>query len=260
MKRSILLMMVTFIAYTSFAGLKPKDVLPKEKARFRHSDISLRGGLSLGFPLGPLVVGAKGLPKPAPSLGATYNYRFSPKWAGKIGVHYYWMKTAFETPYKDVVYIGDLPITTSSGTIYVYDTANIMYTIVKDGLFNNHYIAVPVMAEYSIRKGWRVEVGAYMSFLLKSQMTGMATEVITGDGSTLSEPVVFDESKRFNKIDYGTKFGVSYELRNKMFFGMQGTIGIRDIFQKEFTAPPGDYRNMVMHFDIGYRLGGSKRL
>lgn len=260
MKKSIFWILTLMVTCSSFAGIKLKDALPKEKARFRHSDVTFRGGISLGFPLGPLVVGAKGLPKPAPSMSAFYNYRFSPKWAGKIGVHYYWMKTAFETPYKDVVYVGDLPITTSSGTIYIYDTANIMYTVVKDGLFNNHYVSVPVMAEYTIRKGWRVELGGYVAFLLRSQMTGMATEVITGDGSLLSEPVVFDESKRFNKIDYGTKFGASYELRNKMFFGMQGTVGIRDIFQKEFTAPPGDYRNMVIHFDIGYRLGGSKRL
>jgi hypothetical protein len=262
MKRFFVFLSFLFFSINAIAGLKPKEIdsSPRDKNRFRQNDISIKAGMSLGFPLGTLVQDAKGMPKPAPSLALYFNHRFNPRWAGKAGVHYYWLKTAFETPYKDIVYIGDLPITTPEGTIYVYDTANIKYTVVKNGLFNNHYVGLPVMVEYSMRKGWRFNVGGYVAFLLKSQMTGMATEVITGDGSLLAEPVVFDESKRFNKIDYGVKTGFNYELKNRLNFGLDATIGIRDIFMKEFTAPPGDYRNMILHFDIGYRLGGSKRL
>lgn len=231
---------------------------------FRRSDAGIRIGASFGFPLGPLVEGATGLPMPAPSLGLFYSYRLNPKWSIQVGGEHYWMKARFETPYANFQYAGEIEIRMEDGsTQFVNDTVNIVYALVKDGLFDNRYLSVPITAHYHFKKGWSIAFGGYAAYKLRSSMTGVATDVFVGNSEDFSEVVGeidFDESNRFRRIDYGINLGGNYELNSGVNFDLRVVAGLSDIFKSDFTAPPGAYRNLVLQATVGYRLGGSRRL
>lgn len=244
-------------------GLMSFQVTEARNKTFRKSDAGIRVGAAFGFPLGPLVEGATGLPMPAPSLGLFYSHRFTPKWSVQIGAEHYWMKAKFETPYANFQYVGELEIKTDQGTQFVNDTVNIVYALVKDGLFDNRYLSLPITAHYHFRKGWSISFGGYGAYKLRSNMTGIATDVFVGNKEDYSEVVgeiIFDESKRFRKFDFGLNVGGNYELKSGINFDLRVVTGLTDIFRKDFTAPPGAYRNVVMQATVGYRLGGSRRI
>jgi hypothetical protein len=241
------------LAESAIAGDRP----------FRRSDAGIRIGASFGFPLGPLVEGATGLPMPAPSLGLFYAYRLSPKWSLQVGGEHYWMKAQFETPYANFQYAGDLEIITDQGTQIVNDTVNIVYAFVKEGLFDNRYLSMPITAHYHFKKGWSIAFGSYVAYKLRSTMTGVATDVYVGNSEDYSEVVGeidFDESDRFRRFDYGLNLGGNYEMKSGLNFDLRVVAGLSDIFKSDFTAPPGTYRNIVMQATLGYRLGGTRRL
>lgn len=244
-------------------GVLAIQVAEARNKAFRKSDAGIRAGASFGFPLGPLVEGATGLPMPAPSLGLFYSYKFNPKWSIQIGAEHYWMKARFETPYANFQYVGELEILTNEGTQFINDTVNIVYAFVKDGLFDNRYLSLPITAHYHFRKGWSIHFGGYAAYKLRSNMTGVATDVYVGNMEDYSEVVGeidFDESSRFRKYDFGVNFGGNYELKSGVNFDLRVVTGMSDIFKKDFTAPPGTYRNVVMQATVGYRLGGARRI
>lgn len=249
----IALAIILMLTQSASAGDRP----------FRRSDAGIRLGASFGFPLGPLVEGATGLPMPAPSLGLFYSYRLNPKWSLQVGGEHYWMKARFETPYANFQYAGDLEIITDQGTQIINDTVNIVYALVKDGLFDNRYLSVPITAHYHFRKGWSIAFGGYVAYKLRSSMTGVATDVYVGneeDYSAVVGNVDFDESDRFRRFDYGLNLGGNYEMQSGINFDLRVVAGMSDIFKSDFTAPPGAYRNLVLQATLGYRLGGSRRL
>lgn len=220
--------------------------------------------MSLAFPLGPLVEGAKGVPFPGPVLGINSRFYLSNKFSMQLGVNYYWNQTRFETPYANFTYIGDIDIKMPDGSfIKQKDTVNIYYAVVKDGLFSNKYIGFPLSANLHINKVWSLNAGAYFAILLKGGMTGEATEVVLGDGSSsdfqVADNVPFDQGDQFNKFDYGMNFGTNAQLPNGFNFDLKVNMGIASMFKKEFTAPPGIYRNVFIQGTLGYRLGARER-
>lgn len=240
------------------------DAFAVRNKKFRRSEIGVKTGVSLGFPFGRIIPkGATGLPMPAPSLGVSYSYNFSPRWSAKIGIDYYWMKARFETPYNNIIYKGDVLIENPDGSTTLMENAevNIDYALVKDGLFDNRYVSIPLLASYHMKKGWSVQFGPYVAYKLQSNMTGKATDVVLGGGNLLADDFVdFDESNQFKQFDFGLNVGGNYELKSGINFNLNLVAGVVDIFKKEFTAPPGPYSNMVLQAGIGYRIGGSRRL
>ena len=230
----------------------------------RRSEVDIKTGFSLGVPFGRIIPeGATGLPLPAPSLGISYSYNFSPRWSAKIGIDYYWMKARFETPYNNIIYKGDVKIKNADGSTTLIENAevNIDYALVKDGLFDNRYFAIPLLASYHMKKGWSVIFGPYIAYKIQSNMTGKATDVVLGGGNLLAEEFIdFNESDQFNQFDFGFNVGGNYELRSGINFNLNLVTGVVDIFKKEFTAPPGPYTNLIFQAGIGYKIGGSRRL
>ena len=144
-----------------------------------------------------------------------------------------------------------------------FDTVNIYYAVVKDGLFSNKYLGFPIQGNLHINKVWSLNAGAYFAILLKGGMTGMATDVVLGDGSSsdfqVSDDVPFDQGDQFAKFDYGMNFGTNAQLPNGFNFDLKVNMGIASMFKRSFTAPPGIYRNVFFQGTLGYRLGARER-
>ncbi|HMU98150.1 MAG TPA: outer membrane beta-barrel protein [Chitinophagales bacterium] len=234
------------------------------KVKMSKMDYGINVGMTLAFPLGVLVEGAKGMPFPGPSIGINTRYYFSNKFSIQAGINYYWNQTRFETPYANFSYVGAIDISMPDGsTVQKFDTVNIYYAVVKDGLFSNKYLGFPIQGNLHINKVWSLNAGAYLAILLKGGMTGMATDVVLGDGSSsdfqVSDDVPFDQGDQFAKFDYGMNFGTNAQLPNGFNFDLKVNMGIASMFKRSFTAPPGIYRNVFFQGTLGYRLGAKER-
>lgn len=232
--------------------------------KLRKVDYGVRMGMSLAFPLGPLVEKASGMPVPGPVIGVNTRYYLSNKWSVQLGLDYTWNQTRFETPYSNFTYEGPIDIKMPDGsTIQQTDTVNIYYAVVRNGLFKNRYFAIPIQANYHFNKVWSISMGGYVAILTKGGMTGLATNVVLGDGSSsdfrVADDVPFDQSDQFSKWDYGLNFGANAQLPNGFNFDLRVNGGIASLFKKEFSAPPGIYRNVAMQGTIGYRIGSRER-
>lgn len=266
MKHSVILIFLVCIMSNGFAKYKTfkfkrEKVAVEKMSKF---DFGIRMGMNLAFPLGPLVEKAEGVPFPSPVLGLDTRYYFSNKWSIQLGAMYYWNQTRFQTPYANFTFIGPIDITLPDGSItQVNDTVNIYYAVVKDGLFKNKFFGIPLHANFHINKVWSINLGGYFSVLLKGGMTGMATQVVLGDGSSsdfkVGDDVPFDQSDQFNKFDYGFNVGTNAQLPNGFNFDLKINTGIASMFKKDFTAPPGTYHHVFIQGTLGYRLGARER-
>lgn len=264
-KKYLILFSILLMATSGWSKEKTKKQKIKEPTvKMSKLDYGMNLGMCLAFPAGPLVQNAQGMPFPGPVINGNIRYYFSNKISTQLGVTYYWNQTRFQTPYSNFTYIGNIDINMPDGsTIQQYDTVNIFYAVVKDGLFKNKFIGIPIHCNYHFNKVWSMSLGGYFAILLKGGMTGVATDVVLGDGSSsdfqVADDVPFDQGDQFNKFDYGLNVGANAQLPNGFNFDLKVNTGLASMFKKEFTAPPGTYRNIFIQGTLGFRIGARER-
>lgn len=267
-----------FIAAFIFLEISPisartrikKDRLEKsERLNNFRSNLGFKAGASFGFPAGAIPKGASGMPLPAPTLGMYYNLHFknNSRWSVMTGLETYALKANFSAPYSQFEYVGNI-------AKYIYgdnqsdriDSVFIDKAFVEGGRFNNRYLSVPIMAQYSFRKGWSLVFGGYVSHILRREMTGTAKDIYFGDRTNpnysikVNGEMPFEESNKIKKWDFGLNVGGNYELKSGINFDLRVNAGLTDFFVKEFTAPPSAYHTIVVQTTIGYRIGGGRKI
>lgn len=114
------------------------------------------------------------------------------------------------------------------------------------------YLNIPLIAKFYPFEGFAIELGPQLGLLLS------ATEKYTD-----SEGSEKDDVKDFyNPLDFGVAAGVSYRLKNGIFFGIRFTKGISNINDTDFDSVPEDdfdydyddyeNRNNVLQLSGGY--------
>lgn len=96
------------------------------------------------------------------------------------------------------------------------------------------YINVPVLFQYMVNDGVRIETGPQVGFLLNAKAKA-------GD-------VKSDIKKNFENIDFSWGFGVGYITHSKLGFDLRYNLGITDI-SKNSTV-----KNNVFQFGIFYQF------
>lgn len=259
------LILIISIISIFVCNLKAKTPTKNEINKILNIDLGFRGGMSLSFPIGPLVEKASGMPFPGPVIGLNSRIYLTKKWSLQLGIDYHWNQTRFETPYANFTYAGPIQIKMPDGSIFEQvDTVNIYYAFVRDGKFKNCYLTLPLQTVYQVNSVWNLNWGGYVSLLLRGGMTGLATNVVLGDGSSsdfrLADDVPFDQSNQINKLDWGLNLGAGAQLPSGFCIDVRLMSGLGSLFKKEFTAPPGVYRNFSMQGTVGYRWQKKQRL
>ncbi|TDW46612.1 outer membrane protein with beta-barrel domain [Flavobacterium sp. 270] len=103
--------------------------------------------------------------------------------------------------------------------------------------FNNdvvalNYLNVPLIGKYYITKGFSVEAGPQIGFLLSAK----------------NEKVNVKDS--FNTFDFGVNFGLGYKLENGLNFGARYNLGLTDINNIEGSSSKN--KNGVFQISVGY--------
>lgn len=97
--------------------------------------------------------------------------------------------------------------------------------------FNNdivamNYLNIPLMGKYYLAKGFSVEAGPQIGFLLSAKNEGVKV------------------TNSFTTFDFGANFGLGYKLENGLNFSARYNLGI--------TRVDTDNRNGVFQASVGY--------
>ncbi|MEM6687277.1 MAG: porin family protein [Bacteroidota bacterium] len=101
-----------------------------------------------------------------------------------------------------------------------------------------NYLNVPVLAKYYVFKGFSVEVGPQVGFLLSAEVD---------DGMQ-----VVSAKDQIKTIDVGVTIGIGYKLTNGLNFGVRYNAGFTNINDVSNTNTKNN--NGVMQLSIGYFL------
>ncbi|MDQ6527699.1 porin family protein [Flavobacterium sp. LHD-85] len=103
--------------------------------------------------------------------------------------------------------------------------------------FNNdviamNYLNIPLMGKYYVTKGFSLEAGPQIGFLLsaKNEKT--------------------DVKDSFNTFDFGVNFGLGYKLENGLNFGVRYNLGLTDINNVDNSSIKN--KNGVFQVSVGY--------
>jgi hypothetical protein len=94
------------------------------------------------------------------------------------------------------------------------------------------YLNIPLMGKYYLTKGFSVEAGPQIGFLLAAK----------------NEKVNVKDS--FNTVDFGVNFGLGYKLENGLNFGVRYNLGLTDINNVDNSSVKN--KNSVFQVSVGY--------
>ncbi|RKR09269.1 outer membrane protein with beta-barrel domain [Flavobacterium sp. 90] len=94
------------------------------------------------------------------------------------------------------------------------------------------YLNVPLMGKYYLTKGFSVEAGPQIGFLLAAK----------------NEKINVKDS--FNTVDFGVNFGLGYKLDNGLNFGVRYNLGLTDINNVDNSSIKN--KNSVFQVSVGY--------
>ncbi|MCV9929025.1 PorT family protein [Flavobacterium sp. LS1R49] len=102
------------------------------------------------------------------------------------------------------------------------------------------YLNIPVLAKYYITKEFTVEAGPQIGFLLSAKEDG------------------HDAKDYYKSVDLGFNLGAGYNFTENLSAGIRYTIGISDVYEKEYDNLENylDYsvRNSVLALSLGYKF------
>ncbi|MFH6969214.1 porin family protein [Flavobacterium sp. FlaQc-28] len=94
------------------------------------------------------------------------------------------------------------------------------------------YLNLPLMGKYYVTKGFSVEAGPQIGFLLAAK----------------NEKINVKDS--FNTFDFGVNFGLGYKLENGLNFGVRYNLGLTDINNVDNSSIKN--KNGVFQVSVGY--------
>ncbi|WP_264521383.1 porin family protein [Flavobacterium sp. N1994] len=194
----------------------------------KASKTPIKFGLKLGLNIANLTNTEDGSSSVSPrtgiNLGGYLHYKVAEKWALQPELLY-----------------------TTQGNIVQSNNVKVTYML--------DYIAIPLMAKYYPAKGFNVEFGPQLSFIVSKKAKGESN----GQSTTIDLDELFAASNlnaKVNTFDLGLNFGLGYELKNGINFSGRYTLGMLKVFKgADVVYSNGSeqvIKNSVFSFGMGF--------
>lgn len=118
-----------------------------------------------------------------------------------------------------------------------------------DTKFKLGYLNVPLMFRYEVAKGFSLEAGPQIGFLLSAN--GDVTSTIKNGNNTTTTSASEDVKENFNTVDFGFSLGGGYDITKNINLGLRYNLGLSNIAKdsEDFKV-----RNSVFSLFVGYRF------
>jgi opacity protein-like surface antigen len=107
------------------------------------------------------------------------------------------------------------------------------------------YLNIPVMARFYVAKGFSLEVGPQLGFLLSAE--GEASFSVLGESGN----VTTDNKEDFNSTDFAFNLGAGYDVAENINLGVRYSIGLSNIAK---DIEPFSVSNSNFAFAVGYKF------
>ena len=104
----------------------------------------------------------------------------------------------------------------------------------SDDIINLNYLNIPLMGKYYLIKGFSLEVGPQIGFLLSAKNKDTDTDI----------------KDAFNTVDFGVNFGLGYKFTNGINFDVRYNLGLSDI--NNIDGLTDKNKNGVFQLSVGY--------
>ncbi|MBT3417405.1 MAG: PorT family protein [Flavobacteriales bacterium] len=120
-----------------------------------------------------------------------------------------------------------------------------------------NFIDIVPSASFKIAEGFSANVGPYIGFALSGTQTVQEIDLITGETTTTSEAIDFEEDE-IGTLDYGLNIGVSYVLNEMIAINAGYSLGLADLNAEGGEFDDEDYSQKTngIYFSVGYLFGG----
>jgi len=210
------------------------------------SQVSLRGGLSIGSPIivKNIPEEATGRPGFGPNLGIQWRERFHPNFSLSIGLGYSEKGSQFTSPVTGK-YDAARGILGETFPIPI----RIKYTGTVDAKIQNSYLDFPIIASVHTTR-WRFGLGYQYSKLLKGSLTGSVD--VKALLLTFKDQA-FDESANIQTRENVGLLSIERAFSDRLSISFETTVSLGRLMIKEEDGVSNP-RNVYIHLLVGYKL------
>ncbi len=106
--------------------------------------------------------------------------------------------------------------------------------------FNYNYLNVPILFKYYLARGFSLQGGPQLGFLLSAKLKG---------GFNESESLDLEDN---SFLDFGFNVGVGYQLGSDIFFNANYNMGLTNVVDNDLTDV--NRQNRVFQVSVGYKF------
>lgn len=124
---------------------------------------------------------------------------------------------------------------------------------------NNTYITIPLVGVYKINPQWKLQGGAFFSFLADGEFSGTAYNGYLREGNPMGEKVeigdegaTYDFSDDLRKFQWGAQLGAEWKAFKHFTVHSNLTWAFRDIFKSSFETITFSMYPIYLNVGFGY--------
>lgn len=114
---------------------------------------------------------------------------------------------------------------------------------------NLDYVSVPLLAKYFVAKGFSIEAGPQLAYLISAKREYV--ETVSG-GFNASESGSEDYKDSTQSFDYGAAFGVSYQIGSGTIMSARYYLGLANI--EDIKGSDFKRQNNMIQISVGFML------
>lgn len=121
----------------------------------------------------------------------------------------------------------------------------------------NSYVTLPLLATYKLTPRWKLQGGAFFSYMLEGDFSGTAYDGYLRDEDPTGEKVylteaTYDFSDDLRRFQFGAQLGADWKAFKHLLVSANLTWGFKDIFKSNFETITFDLYPIYLNVGFGY--------
>lgn len=188
----------------------------------QNVDLGLMGGINYGGPIGK-VDSAEGSPLTRFEAGLLATIKLSDRWFFKPSLYFTQKGAVYSQSYRRDT-IVEIDLEGIKGEIPTFYRASVSGNVLAN------YLELPLAISYRNKKGFFIDAGPYLSFLLSSKDQGNLKLNIGEDGFITDEND-FVYTNAINTLEYGAAFTGGYQFNFGLGLYIKGTRSFNKLYK-----------------------------
>jgi len=218
-------------------------------------NVYAKTGVQVGGPLykSSSIVSKSGSPGFNPIAGLGFSYTIYKKWSISAEAFYSRRKINYTSEVKDQNYIDHNTININNKPI-TFDVST-TFTGTTKGVFDSHYLELPLMVQYAIGNKFQIHAGMYYAWAFSNTNKGSATGIVgrtdIQDPNTVTDKE-YNYSKEMNTRYYGFVAGAQYQISPAFAVELRATYSRKSLYKLDWEGIPYTLKDLYGQLTVKY--------